>query len=76
MPIRYKINVLQALKNQGVSTYFIRQNNFLSQSTLTKLNKQDTNITLNNLATLCKLLECQPADLIEYVPDIPLNKSK
>lgn len=75
MPIKYKIDILQALKMNGISTYFIRQNNLLSQSTLTKLNKQDTNITLNNLDTLCRLLECQPADLIEYVPDNPLDKT-
>lgn len=69
MPIRYKIDILQALKERGITTYTIRKQNLLSQGTLTKLNQNDTSITLNNFETLCKLLECQPADLIEYVPD-------
>lgn len=69
MPIKYKIDILQALKERGISTYAIRKQNLLSQGTITKLNQCDTSITLNNLETLCKLLDCQPGDLIEYIPD-------
>lgn len=69
MSIRYKIDILQALKERGITTYTIRKQNLLSQGTLTKLNQNDTSITLNNLETLCGLLNCQPSDLIEYAPD-------
>lgn len=69
MPIVYKINVIQALKKAGYSTYKIRQDNLLSQSTVTKLNQGSTKITIDNLLTLCKLLNCQPGDLLEYIPD-------
>jgi putative transcriptional regulator len=69
MPIIYKINVVKALKNNNISTYYIRQHNLLSQSTLSKLNKSDTSITVNNLSVLCKLLKCQPGDILEYIPD-------
>lgn len=67
--IKYKKNIIKALKDRGISTYTLRKNNLLGQSTITKLNNNDTSITLNNLSVLCKLLDCQPADLIEYVPD-------
>ncbi len=67
--IKYKKNIIKALKDKGVSTYALRKNNLLGQSTITKLNNNDTSITLNNLSVLCKLLDCQPADLIEYIPD-------
>ncbi len=69
MPVVYKINVLEVLKKSDISTYYIRKNNLLSQSTVTKLKNNDTSITLNNLGTICKLLNCQPGDIIEYIDD-------
>ncbi len=69
MPFVYKINVLAALKAKNISTYKIRKDNLFSQSTITKFNNNDCRITLENLLTVCKLLNCQPGDIIEYVPD-------
>ena len=67
MPLVYKIDVLNALKEKGYNTNKIRTEGLLSQSTLQKFrNKQG--VSWENLETLCALLECQPADLIEYVP--------
>lgn len=68
MPLQYKVDVLAALKEKGYNTNKIRTESLLSQSTLQKFrNKQG--VSWENLETLCKLLECQPADLIEYVKD-------
>ena len=68
MPLQYKIDVLVALKEKGYNTNRIRTEGLLSQSTLQKFrNKQG--ISWENLETLCKLLDCQPADLIEFVKD-------
>lgn len=68
MPLQYKVDVLAALKEKGYNTNRIRTESLLSQSTLQKFrNKQG--VSWENLETLCKLLECQPADLIEYVKD-------
>ena len=67
MPIVYKIDILAALKEKGYNTNRIRTEGLLSQSTLQKFrNKQG--VSWENLETLCRLLECQPADLIEYIP--------
>ncbi len=65
MPLRYKINVLSALKNAGYSTYRIRQEGLLSQSTLQKL-RQGIGISWDNLETICAMLNCQPGDIIEF----------
>jgi putative transcriptional regulator len=66
MPLQYKIDVLAALKEKGYNTNKIRTDGLLSQSTLQKFrNKQG--VSWENLETLCKLLDCQPADLIEFV---------
>ena len=68
MPLQYKIDVLAALKDKGYNTNKIRTEGLLSQSTLQKFrNKQG--VSWENLETLCKLLDCQPADLIEFVKD-------
>lgn len=68
MPLVYKIDVLNALKEKGYNTNKIRTEGLLSQSTLQKFrNKQG--VSWENLETLCRLLECQPADLIEFVTD-------
>ncbi|MBR4968024.1 MAG: helix-turn-helix transcriptional regulator [Bacteroidaceae bacterium] len=68
MPLVYKIDVLNALKEKGYNTNKIRTEGLLSQSTLQKFrNKQG--VSWENLETLCRLLECQPADLIEFVAD-------
>ena len=68
MPLIYKIDVLNALKEKGYNTNKIRTEGLLSQSTLQKFrNKQG--VSWENLETLCRLLECQPADLIEFVAD-------
>ena len=67
MPLQSKVDVLAALKEKGYNTNKIRTEGLLSQSTLQKFrNKQG--VSWENLETLCGLLECQPGDLIEYVP--------
>ena len=66
MPLKYKINVLAALKEKGYNTNRIRTEGLLSQSTLQKL-REGKGVAWENLEKICELLECQPADLIEYV---------
>ena len=68
MPMHYKIDVLAALKEKGYNTNKIRTEGLLSQSTLQKF-RQQQGVSWENLETLCKLLECQPGDLLEYTED-------
>lgn len=67
MPIKYKINVLAALKSAGYSTYKLRKDKILSESTIQKFRDNEI-VTADNLALVCKLLNCQPGDILEYVP--------
>ena len=66
MPLRYKIDILKALKEKGYNTNVIRTKALFSQSTLQKFRNQQ-GVSWENLETLCRLLNCQPADIIEYV---------
>ena len=67
MPLQYKVDVLAVLKEKGYNTNRIRTEGLLSQSTLQKF-RNNQGVSWENLETLCALLECQPGDLIEYVP--------
>lgn len=68
MPLRYKIDVLEALKQKGHTTYSLRKDNKLSQSTIQKL-REGKGVAWENIENLCALLECQPGDIIEFIPD-------
>ena len=68
MPIKYKINVLAALKSAGYSTYKLRKEKIFNETVLQKFRDNEL-VTADNLALLCELLNCQPGDVLEYVPD-------
>ena len=68
MPIVYKIDILEALKSKGYNTNKLRKEKLLSESVIQGL-RDNRYITLTNISTICALLECQPGDLLEYVPD-------
>ncbi len=68
MPMKFKIDVLKALKEKNITTYYLRTAKLLSESTIQKL-REGKGVSWDSLEVLCKLLECQPSDLIEYVED-------
>lgn len=65
MPLQFKMDVISALKEKGYTTYRIRSEKLLSESTLQKL-RTGTGISWESIETLCRLLGCQPGDIIEY----------
>ena len=68
MPLKFKIDILKALKEKNITTYYLRTSKILSESTIQKL-REGKGVSWDSLETICKLLECQPADIIEYVED-------
>lgn len=68
MSMKYKINVLSALKDKGYTPTKIRQEKLMSESTLQKFRNNEM-VSIDNISRLCKLLDCQPGDIIEYVKD-------
>lgn len=65
---KYKIDVLQALKEKGYSTYRIQQEKLIGHASLTDMKKGKV-VGINTLETICRLLDCQPGDIIEYVKE-------
>ena len=68
MPIRYKIDVLEALKQAGYSTYRIRKEKIMGESVLQKI-RRGVYLSEKELSDLCRLLNLQPGDIFEFVPD-------
>lgn len=65
MPLRYKIDVLAALKEAGYSSYRLRKEKLLSESTLQKL-RDGIIVSTDVIEQLCGLLNCQLGDLLEH----------
>lgn len=64
--IRYKRDILEALKEKGYTSTIIKRDNLLPSQTLQNI-KSGKSITLDTLNKLCIMLRCQPSDLIECV---------
>ena len=64
--IRYKINILEALKGAGYNTYRLHKEKLLSDGTVQKLRRGDATLTIESLNAICDMLECQPGDLLEW----------
>ena len=70
MAIRYKIDVLAALKAAGFTSYKIRKQGLINQTALQRI-REGKMISWEQFAIVCKLLKAQPGDIIEYVEDQP-----
>ena len=65
MPVRYKINILGALKERGYSTYKLRKDKLLAEATI-QIIRGGGLVSWENIARICSMLDCQPGDILEY----------
>lgn len=56
------------LKDKGYNTTRIRKENLIGQATYYGL-KKGGHLEAPTIDKLCRILNCQPGDLMEYVPD-------
>lgn len=68
MALHYKIDVLVSLKDAGYNTTRLRREKLLSESTIQKF-RNKLPVSWENIETLCRLLNCQPGDIIEYIKE-------
>lgn len=64
--LKYKIDIADALERKGFNLYKAKTTKILSQDTLKKIQRDDTNISLESLNKVCLLLDMQPKDLLEF----------
>ena len=67
MPIVYD-KLLRLMEVKGITSYTIKKDNIIGQATLKKI-KEGGDIDTRTIAKLCRLLDCQPGDIMEYVED-------
>ncbi|MBR1710617.1 MAG: helix-turn-helix transcriptional regulator [Clostridia bacterium] len=65
--IKFRIDVMSALRERGYTARMLLKEG-VNSSTQDKL-RNDGGVSFSTLSTLCKLLECNVEDLIEYIPD-------
>ena len=68
MALRYKVDVIQLLKDSGYSTYAIRKEKLIIENMLQKL-RSNQMVSWAVFDTVCRLTHSQPGDVLEYVPD-------
>ena len=67
MPMRYD-KLWTQIDKKGLTQYKILKAKIITATTMQKLREGKT-VTTESIAKLCKILECQPGDIMEYVPD-------
>lgn len=68
MSIKYD-KLFALLKEKGYNTTRIRRENIIGQGTLTAIKNGTGGLDAKTVSKLCKLLQCQPGDIMEYVED-------
>lgn len=63
--INYKIDILEKLKSKGYTTYILRKNKYLSETTIANI-RAGKPITMNALDAICVMLRKAPAEIINF----------
>lgn len=61
----YKVNVLESLKKAGYNSTRLRKENLLNESAIQYL-REGKPVGAKALDKICKLLDMQPGDILEY----------
>ena len=68
MPLKYKIDVLSALKEKGYSTYRLRKDKIFGERVIQQLRDREP-VSWEVLGRLCSLLGCDIGEIITNVPE-------
>ena len=66
--LQYKLDVMQKLTENGYNPRKLRNLGILGERTMTSLRRGEL-ISLKSIDTICRLLRCQPGDLLEWIDD-------
>ncbi len=66
--IKHNVNVLEYLKEKGMTTYQLRKKRIFGESRIQRMREGKTP-SIRELDLICKLTAHDINDLIEYVPD-------
>lgn len=66
--LQYKLDVMQKLTENGYNPRKLRNLGILGERTMTSLRRGEM-ISLKSIDTICRLLRCQPGDLLEWIDE-------
>ncbi len=58
----------KAMKDRGVTQYALIKTYHISAGQLTRLRRNES-VSTHTIAVFCKILKCQPGDIMEYIPE-------
>lgn len=64
--------LLKIFDERKITSYTIRKDNVIGQASWKKIH-EGGHVDTRTLDALCKYLNCQPGDIIEYIPDEEQN---
>ena len=73
MPIKYD-KLINLMHEKGITSYTIKRDKVIGQATYKKI-IEGGDIDTRTIAKLCKLLNCQPGDILEYSEDAAAPES-
>ncbi len=63
------VRLKNLLKQNGKTFYSLRKDKIVGTETIKKLQTNTGYIDTRTISNICKYLNCQPGDIMEYVPD-------
>ena len=61
-------NLWKVMKEKGVSQYVLIKKHKVSPGQITRL-KRNESVSTHTIEMFCKILQCQPGDIMEYIED-------
>jgi len=68
VPVTYT-KLLDLLKRKNISLYKLKTDKVIGTATLDKIRTGTGHIDTRSIGSLCRYLNCQPGDIMEYVED-------
>nr|DAJ70722.1 MAG TPA: Cro/C1-type HTH DNA-binding domain protein [Caudoviricetes sp.] len=66
--LKYKIDVLETLKESGYNTTRLRKEQIVGESAIQSLRKGEM-VGIKTIEKICDILDMQPGNIIKYVED-------
>lgn len=74
MPISYK-GMFDLMKHKGIKKIDLRNVYGINPKTVNSL-VNNKSVTVDTIIQLCKILDCQPGDIMSYIPESKTEETK
>ena len=61
-------NLWNVMKERGITQYTLIKKHRISPAQITRL-KRNESVSTHTIETFCRILNCQVADIMRYIPD-------